>query len=175
MSIKIKIDMYKRLIAPQLEAEITDKSHKIIILYGPRQVGKSTLIRQLLQDKANSLYINADQLIYNDVLSSRDLKKMQELIGSKTILCIDEAQNIPNIGINLKILHDEIPDLKIIATGSSSFELANQIQEPLTGRTKMYNLFPISGREIIENSSAFELKNQLESLLIYGMYPEILT
>lgn len=166
--------MYKRIIAPLLEADIRDKSHKIIILYGPRQVGKTTLIKSLLADNADTLYINADQLIYNDVLSSRDLKKMQELIGSKKILCIDEAQNIPDIGINLKILHDEMPDLKIIVTGSSSFELANRVQEPLTGRTKTYSLFPISSQEIIEYSSIFDLKNQLDTLLIYGMYPEIL-
>ena len=132
------------------------------------------MIRTLLKDKANTLYVNADQLIYNDIFSSRDLNTMQELISTKTILCIDEAQNIPNIGINLKILHDEMPELKIIVTGSSSFELANRLQEPLTGRTETYRLYPISAREIINDSSVFDLKNQIESLLIYGMYPEIL-
>ncbi|MEO6759555.1 MAG: ATP-binding protein, partial [Saprospiraceae bacterium] len=121
-----------------------------------------------------TLSVNADQLRYNEVFASRDLNAMQELIGSKTLLFIDEAQNIPDIGINLKILHDEMPQLKIIVTGSSSFELANRLQEPLTGRTKTYRLYPISAQEIIRHTSVFEFKNQIESLLIYGMYPEIL-
>lgn len=99
---------------------------------------------------------------------------MQELIGAHTLLFIDEAQNIQDIGINLKILYDEMPHLKIIVTGSSSFELTNHIQEPLTGRTKTYRLFPISAQEIQLHSSVFEFKNQIESLLLYGSYPEIL-
>ena len=166
--------MYKRIIKPQIEQDISSQSNKIIILYGPRQVGKTTLVKEIIYNRPNTLSVNADQLIYNDIFSSRDLKKMQELIGSNTLLFIDEAQNIRDIGINLKILHDEMPNLRIIVTGSSSFELANKVQEPLTGRTKTYRLYPISAQEIIEKTSVFDFKNQIEPLLIYGMYPEIL-
>ena len=166
--------MYTRIIKSQIEQDLKDDINKIIILYGPRQVGKTTLIKEIIKDNSDALLVNADQLTYNEVFASRDLRKMQELIGSKKLLFIDEAQNIRDIGINLKILHDEMPHLKIIATGSSYFELANNIREPLTGRTKTYQLFPISAEEIIRDSSVFEFKNRLESLLIYGAYPEIL-
>jgi uncharacterized protein len=166
--------MYERIIANQIQKDLSDPIHKIIILYGPRQVGKTTLVKSILQSQDDALYINADQFIYNDVFSGRDLRKMKELIGSKSLLFIDEAQNITDIGINLKILHDELPNLRIIVTGSSSFELSNRLQEPLTGRTKTYKLFPISAQEIINFNSVFEFKSQIESLLIYGMYPEIL-
>lgn len=165
--------MFTRIIKAQIGQDLLH-SNKIIILYGPRQVGKTTLVKSLIQGQAKALSVNADQLVYNDVLSSRDLRKMQELIGSNELLFIDEAQNIRNIGINLKILHDEMPHLRIIVTGSSSFDLANNIQEPLTGRTKTYRLFPISAEEIIRHSSVLEFKNQVESLMLYGSYPEIL-
>lgn len=165
--------MFQRIIKSQIEQDIFSYE-KIIILYGSRQVGKTTLVKELLKNSPETLLINADQLVYNDIFSSRDLKAMKEIIGVKKILFIDEAQNIKDIGINLKILYDEISELKIIVTGSSSFELANTIREPLTGRTKTYRLFPISVEEILQQSSAFELKTQLESLLIYGMYPDIL-
>lgn len=165
--------MFPRIIKAQIQQDLLG-ARKIIILYGPRQVGKTTLVKEILQDYPDALSVNADQLIYNEIFSSRDLRKMQAFIGSKTLLFIDEAQNIKDIGINLKILYDEMPQLKIIVTGSSSFELANTIQEPLTGRTKTYRLYPVSSEEIIRNSSAFELSNMLESLMLYGAYPEIL-
>jgi len=127
-------------------ADIREKllhSTKIILLYGPRQVGKTTLVRNILSDfPGKCLEINADQPKYIDLLSSRDLLKMRSLVDGYDLLFIDEAQRVPDIGINLKILHDALPGLKIIATGSSSFELANRTKEPLTGRTWTYNLYP---------------------------------
>jgi uncharacterized protein len=156
-------------------SEALEKRRKIIILYGPRQAGKTTLVKDLLKQKSRKvLKINADLVKYREVLSSQDLSKMQELIGSHDLIFIDEAQNIPNIGINLKILHDSLPDLQIIATGSSSFELANQVKEPLTGRTLTFRLYPVSLGELSELYTAFELKDQLETYLLYGMYPEVL-
>lgn len=164
--------MYARLIHTPLKNAILDGG-KVILLYGPRQVGKTTLVKTVLKDQADVLMINADQLIYNEVFSSRDLRKMQELIGSHRVLFIDEAQNIPDIGINLKILHDEMPDLRIIATGSSSLDLANITREPLTGRTKTFYLYPLSAREIADTHSVFELRQHLESWILYGSYPGI--
>ncbi len=149
-------------------------SDKIILLYGPRQVGKTTLVRNILQQTPGRiLEINADQTKYIEVLSSRDLNKMQGLIAGHDVLFLDEAQRIPDIGINLKILHDALPDLKIIATGSSSFELANRTREPLTGRTWTFTLLPIAQIELQQLFSPFELEQRLEEVLIFGAYPNL--
>ena len=167
--------MFDRSIQSNIKEALTG-SNKIIIIYGPRQVGKTTLVRQILRELPyKSMEVNADQLKYQDVLSSRDLTKMQELVGDHELLFIDEAQNISNIGINLKILHDSWPALKIITTGSSSFELANRLKEPLTGRTSTFQLYPIAIQELAKQLTPFELKDQVESYLLYGMYPEVLT
>ncbi|MBI5916584.1 MAG: ATP-binding protein [Bacteroidetes bacterium] len=166
--------MIQRAIAEQIKTDLSDY-RKMVIIYGPRQVGKTTLVRQVLADLPyKSLEINADQHKYDDILSSRDLTKMRELVGGHELLFIDEAQNIANIGINLKILHDSLPALRIIVTGSSSFELANKLQEPLTGRTWTYRMYPISVQELTATLTPFELKDQLENHLRFGMYPEVL-
>jgi len=167
------------VILRQFQQNIIDQlsdNHKVIVVFGARQVGKTTLINQLIDYlKIKTLKINADQTVYHDVLSSRDLSKMQELIGEHELLFIDEAQNIPNIGINLKILHDEMPELKIIVSGSSSFELANRIKEPLTGRTATFHLYPLALKELKNEMTVFKLKNKLESLMVFGMYPGVYT
>jgi uncharacterized protein len=141
------------MITPRLfQTPILDRltnSSKIVVLYGPRQVGKTTLIRHLLtQLLYRTLAINADALCYIDVLSSRDLNQMKLLVDGYDLLFIDEAQRIPDVGLNLKILHDGLPNLRIVVTGSSSFELANRTKEPLTGRTWTYTLFPIATVEL---------------------------
>lgn len=165
--------MITRLYYQSLKKRILE-SNKIIILYGPRQTGKTTLIKSILKEiPLKTLEINADEQKYTEILSSRDLEKMKWLVGGYELLFIDEAQRVPNIGINLKILHDQLPNLKIIVTGSSSFDLANQIQEPLTGRTWTYILYPIGISELALESTPFEIHQKLESLLLYGMYPEI--
>ncbi|TAK46491.1 MAG: ATP-binding protein [Saprospiraceae bacterium] len=167
------------MIQRSIEATIRDdlaNSGKIIIVYGPRQVGKTTLVQKILKTlPLRVLEVNADQFKYHDVLSSRDLARMKELVGNNELLFIDEAQNISNIGINLKILRDNLPELKIIATGSSSFELANKLKEPLTGRTSTFQLYPIALQELAARHTPFELKDRLETYLLYGMYPEVLT
>jgi predicted AAA+ superfamily ATPase len=148
---------------------------KIIILYGARQVGKTTLITDLLKKiSGKKLIVNADEKKYIDIFSSRDFDKMKLLVAGYDVLFIDEAQRIPDIGINLKILHDQMPSLRIIATGSSSFELANKIKEPLTGRTWSFQLYPIAFKELSSLTNQFETDNKLNELLIYGSYPEVL-
>ena len=166
--------MYSRILLEKIKYTLLEKN-KIIILYGPRQVGKTTLIKSLLGElDLSALEVNADEMKFNDILASRDLRKMEELIGNNELLFIDEAQRIENVGINLKILHDGKPNLKIIATGSSSFDLANSIREPLTGRTRTFHLYPISIGELRLQKTSFELKDELESYLRYGLYPEVL-
>ncbi len=160
-----------------LKNQLIDKlktSNKIIILYGARQVGKTTLINAILDElNLKSLKINGDQTKFVDILSSKDFEKMKSLVYGYELLFIDEAQKIPEIGINLKILHDQMPDLKIIATGSSSFDLANKVGEALTGRAWSYTLFPISYSELGVEKNDFELNQMLEDNLIFGSYPEI--
>ena len=165
--------MIPRSIEKQLIKRISE-SDKITVLYGARQVGKTTLIKSLLKGHfKNALEINADQKKYQDVLSSTDLNRLKRLVSGYDLLFIDEAQRIADIGINLKILYDNIPGLKIIATGSSSFELINKISEPLTGRTWTYTLFPISVSEWGGLMNPFEIDEKLPEFLMYGMYPEI--
>ena len=165
------------MIPRNVEMQIVNRlkaSNKIIVLYGARQVGKTTLIKSLLKRHFKKvLEIDADQKKYQDILSSTDLNQLKRLVTGYNLLFIDEAQRIPNIGINLKIIHDNIPNLKIIATGSSSFELANKINETLTGRTWTYTLFPISVLEWSEIYNPFEIDEKLSEFLTYGMYPEI--
>lgn len=148
-------------------------SDKVVILYGPRQVGKTTLAREILAEfGGRSLEISADEQKYVDVLSSRDFSKLKSLVAGYDLLFIDEAQRVPDIGVNLKILHDQMPGLKIMVTGSSSLDLANRIREPLTGRTWTYTLYPIAMLELSEMYNRFELDSQIEERLVYGSYPE---
>ena len=150
---------------------------KVVVLYGARQVGKTTLVKKLLkQIQGKTLEINADKQTYTEVLSSRNFDKLKGLVSGYDNLFIDEAQRIPNIGINLKILHDELPNLTIIVTGSSSLSLADRINEPLTGRIWTHRLYPISVMEWKAYTSAnnFELKTKLDEWLRFGMYPELL-
>lgn len=164
----------KRLLEIPLKKDLLE-SGKIVVLYGARQTGKTTLSNDLLDGlEGKKLLINADELRYTDVLSSRNFQKMELLLAGHDILCIDEAQRIPEIGINLKIIYDKLPGMKILVTGSSSFELAGKVKEPLTGRTVTHTLFPVSLSEMLQHFSKFELQGRIEELMLYGGYPFIL-
>lgn len=165
--------MIERLLTNDLRNRILSSS-KIVVLYGPRQVGKTTLVQTVLADlPLRKLEINADEQRYIDVLSSRDLNQLRLLVEGYDLLFIDEAQRIPDVGLNLKILHDGLPDLKIVVTGSSSFELANRTKEPLTGRTWTYTLYPIATAELRLQHNPFELRQLPNQQLIYGSYPDV--
>jgi uncharacterized protein len=152
------------------------KSSKVVLLYGARQLGKTTLSNFIIKElNIKTMIVNADQSIYHDVLSSRDVNKLKSLVAGYELLFIDEAQQIPELGLNLKILHDEIPELKILVTGSSSFKIANEVTESLTGRKWTFQLFPVSIQELAVNKNKFELNLELENLLIHGSYPEVYT
>ena len=165
--------MISRLYEQVIEKHI-QSDNRIIIIYGPRQVGKTTLVRLITQKMAGKiLEINADDVDYTAVLSSRSLKKIRELVDGYDLIFIDEAQRIPDIGINLKLLYDSLPNLKIVATGSSSFDLANKIQEPLTGRAWTFLLMPLGVCELAAYHNRFELNQMLEDWLIFGNYPAL--
>lgn len=165
----------QRNIADQI-VEKLKKHNKVILLYGARQVGKTTLIRNIIEKLGlKTISINADEQKYNDVLSSRDLGKIKSLVSGYEVAFIDEAQRITDIGLNLKIIADGLPDLKVIATGSSSFELANKISEPLTGRAWTFELYPLAVCELKSIYNEFELNSKIEDLLIFGGYPEVFT
>ena len=163
----------QRSIFPQI-LERLKNSNKAIIIYGPRQVGKTTLCNDIISAAGlKTFYINADEARYVDVLTSRDARKLAELVSGYELLVIDEAQRIPDIGINLKILIDAGLALKIIVTGSSSFELSNKINEPLTGRHWTYVMYPIAQTELHAHANKFELAQSLEERLVWGSYPEL--
>lgn len=160
-----------------IENDIIEKlrtSKKAVVIYGARQVGKTTLAKDIVAKLGmKTLFVNADQEKYIDVLSSRDLDTMKSLVSGYELLVIDEAQRIPEIGLNMKILLDELPELRILATGSSSFDLANKIREPLTGRAWSFTLFPISVSELSREKSDFQLRDSVENFLLFGQYPEV--
>jgi hypothetical protein len=163
----------QRLLLKSILDNVLQQS-KILIVYGARQVGKTTLINDVLDEcPYRFLRINADERKYVDVLSSEDFYTINQLISGYDGVFIDEAQRISNIGINLKIIHDKRPNFKIIASGSSSFELANKIKEPLTGRAWTYTLYPIAQSELSQHYNPFEMRERLESSLRFGHYPEV--
>jgi uncharacterized protein len=164
----------QRFLSQQIRQAITPG--KVLVLYGPRQVGKTTLVQDLLLTlPLRSRYINADELMYREALASQNRQRLGEVLGESELLVIDEAQRVPEIGLNLKILVDSFPTARIIATGSASFELASKISEPLTGRKLTFNLYPVSYAEIRQTLGVLETRSQLERWLIWGGYPAVVT
>jgi len=158
-----------------LEKTILQKlsDNKAIVVFGPRQTGKSTLLKQLFKGDDNVLWLYGDQpqtqVLFDDASEAR----IRTIIGNKKTVILDEAQMVKNIGMKLKMFTDYIDGIKVIATGSSSFDLANKINEPLTGRKWEYQLLPLSFAEMANASSNAEEMKNLETRLIYGYYPEI--
>lgn len=164
----------KRIISGQIEKRLF--SGKAIIVYGPRQSGKTTLINDLLSGRRESiLRVNGDEFDVDKMFTEPTSAKLRSLAAGYKIVFIDEAQKIPAIGTVLKLFTDMIPDVQIIATGSSAFELANKTQEALTGRKWEFNLFPLSYSELSAHSNILEEGRMLEQRLILGSYPEIVT
>jgi predicted AAA+ superfamily ATPase len=162
----------KRFLLQQVQNSL--QTGKVTVLYGPRQVGKTTLVKDLMEVlPLRSKFINADELVYREVLASQSSQRLGELLGDTELLVIDEAQRVPEIGLNLKILVDTFPHAKIIATGSASFELASKISEPLTGRKLTFNLNPVSYGEIQSAFGKIESRSELERWLVWGGYPAI--
>jgi predicted AAA+ superfamily ATPase len=148
---------------------------KVIRLYGLRRVGKTTLSKVILEKYGSiSGYFNCEIIRHKTMFESLDVEKIKEYFGKEKIVVLDEAQNVSQIGKMLKLMVDTYPEIQIIATGSSSFEIANQTGEPLVGRSFTYTLFPISLKELSENYTPQELENLREDILRYGSMPNIL-
>lgn len=152
------------------------KPNRVLVIYGPRRAGKTTLLNDFLSDcKLKYKLDSGDNIRVQEVLSSQDFKLIKEYASGYELIAIDEAQRIPNIGQGLKILVDQVTSIKVIATGSSSFELSGQIGEPLTGRKITLILYPISQIELNLLYNRYELKERLNEWLIFGEYPEVIT
>lgn len=149
---------------------------KALLLFGPRQSGKSTLIDSLLkaQDK-EWLYLNGDDADVREILTNTTATRLKAIAGNKTIVFIDEAQRVANIGLTLKLFTDQIKDVQVIATGSSAFDLSSQVNEPLTGRKYEFMLYPLSFSEMVKHHGLLQEKRLIEHRLIYGYYPGIIT
>jgi predicted AAA+ superfamily ATPase len=147
---------------------------KVIVIYGPRRVGKTTLLKKYLESENNSvLFVNGDDIIVRQYLESQSIQTLRDFVGNHRLLVVDEAQYVEKIGLNLKLIVDHIPEIKVIVTGSSSFDLARDVGEPLTGRKYVLKLFPLSQMEISKIEKRHETTASLESRLIYGSYPEV--
>ena len=154
----------KRLVAPA----------KVVVVYGPRRVGKTTLIRRYVhQHDPEALVVTGEDISVREYLESQSLAKLRAFVGGRRTLIVDEAQHVREIGLNLKLLADHVEGLRIIATGSSSFDLARQTGEPLTGRKFTLLLLPLAQLELREVEAAHETRAHLEIRLIYGSYPEV--
>lgn len=148
---------------------------KAIILVGARQVGKTTLLKQLYADKSDTLWLNADEMHVRTMLENVSVERLKTLFEHNTTVIIDEAQRIENIGLKMKLITDNLTNIQLIATGSSSFELANKINEPLTGRKWEFELFPLSFAEMVAHHGRIEEIKHLPIRLVYGYYPDVVT
>ena len=147
---------------------------KIVVIYGARQVGKTTLVKLILgKYPESSGYFNCDEPDIRSALTEKTSTELKAFLGSKKLIVLDEAQRVKNIGLTLKLLADNFPETQVIATGSSSFELSNKIAEPLTGIKYEYYLYPFSLEEIKSIYSDLEADRLLERMMVFGMYPGI--
>ena len=163
----------ERTIQKSIENKLFKK--KIIIVYGARQVGKTTLIKTIQKKYQNiSLYLNCDEPDIRDALTNASSTEIKAFIGDKKLIFLDEAQRVKNIGLTLKLICDNFPEVQIVATGSSSFDLSNKINEPLTGRKYEFYLHPFSMSELGHLYSPLELRRLKEKFVLFGMYPEVI-
>ena len=165
--------MISRLLQKTIESRLF--AGKAIIVIGARQVGKSTLFKLILEKQDyKALQLNCDEPEVRDMLSNINTAELRLLIADNRIVVIDEAQRVENIGMTLKLITDNFPDVQLLVTGSSSFELQDKLNEPLTGRKYEYHLYPISTAELMASNGLLGVKQTLEQRLVYGSYPDIL-
>ncbi len=149
---------------------------KVIVITGPRQVGKTTLLKNMVEffpEEKHVQFWNCDEPDIRLLLADASSARLKSIIGKSEFIVIDEAQRVKNIGLTIKLIHDNFPDVQLAVTGSSSLDLSNFINEPLTGRKFEYNLFPFSSGELAKHTTILEEKRSLETRLIYGFYPDV--
>lgn len=163
---------------PRIYADLEKylKPNKVLIIYGPRRVGKTVLLENFLKkSKLKYRLNNGGDALVQEIFGSKSIDKIKSYTVGYDLIAIDEAQYVEDIGQGLKLLVDSVPNVKVIATGSASFDLANKIGEPLTGRNITLRLYPVSQLELLTQSNKFDLTQKREEYLIYGSYPEVLT
>lgn len=165
--------MIARTIIKTIQEEFFQK--KAIVILGARQVGKSTLLKNLLQNQSHVLWLDAENPDVPLIFENANATRLKSFFGDNTFVVIDEAQKIPDIGSKLKLITDHLPEIQVIATGSSAFELRNQLNEPLTGRKFEHKLFPISFIEMKNEIGLLEEIRMLPHRMVFGYYPEIVT
>lgn len=164
--------MIQRQIEPRLREQLF--KGKALIVMGARQVGKTTLLKQVLAGcEEGVLWLSGDDQDVRTLFETISAPRLRAIAGKNRLIVLDEAQRIRDIGIKLKLITDQMPDFQLLATGSSSFELANKISEPLTGRKREHRLFPLSFAEMVGHTSLLEEKRMLGHRLVYGAYPEV--
>ena len=165
-----------RVIPREIEIEEHLQKGKVLIIYGARQVGKTTLQKSFLeQSDLKHQFYTGDDYSFSADFAKCELRLIKQMVSGLDLLVIDEAQKVENIGTALKLVVDHFPDKYVIVTGSSSFDLANSTEEPLTGRKNVVTLYPISIKELGKSSTPYELDQQIEQLMIYGSYPDVVT
>lgn len=148
---------------------------RAIVIMGARRVGKTTLFRQLLESEDNVLWMSGDEPDVRGLFENITSTRLKAIIGKARLVVIDEAQRITDIGIKLKLITDQMPEVQLLASGSSSFDLANKINEPLTGRKWEYKLFPLSFAELVGETNLLEEKRMIPHRMVYGSYPDVVT
>lgn len=165
--------MIQRIQKEQIEKLLS--GDKAIIILGARQVGKSTLLNQLFTSKDDVMWLNGDEWDVRQMLENMTSTRIRSLIGQKKWVVIDEAQRIPNIGLKMKLITDQVPNVQVVATGSSSFQLASQVNEPLTGRKREFHIAPLSYQEMVNHTSLLDEHRMIPHRMVYGYYPEVVT
>jgi predicted AAA+ superfamily ATPase len=165
--------MIERQLQEQIEKHLG--SDKAIIIIGARQVGKSTLLNSIFSNMENVMWLNGDDADVQELFRNMTAARMKAFLGKKKFLVVDEAQRIPDIGLRLKLVTDQIPGVQVFATGSSSFQLSSKVNESLTGRKREFQMFPLSFKEMVNNTDLLTEMRMLPHRLIYGYYPEIVT
>lgn len=165
------------MITRNLEKNITSLfgKRKAIVIMGARQVGKSTLLQQMLAGREDVVWMNGDEMDIQELFREMTSTRIRAILGDNKFLVIDEAQRIQDIGLRMKLITDQVPEVQVIATGSSSFELAAKVNESLTGRKREFRMFPLTFGEMVRHTSFLEETRMIPHRLVYGYYPEVVT